>query len=169
MLYLYFNTIFLLIISIVLTNLNYSDYFNVLKQTVLLEEKLHLSVSFIFKEIVHPQVHLRIPCDDLSPVSSSTMGPLITRGTSDITTSHALTGGEYKTQEHIHRNISDLRLLAIPTSWSRVADSNPDWDVFSRLVPPRGFTTLCLHHCIMCVAPDVKAMLIWRHPHLPPC
>ena len=54
------------------------------------------------------------------------MGPLITRGTSDITTSHALTGGEYKTQEHIHRNISDLRLLAIPTSWSRVADSNPD-------------------------------------------
>ena len=54
------------------------------------------------------------------------MGPLIARGTSDITTSHALTGGEYKTQEHIHRNISDLRLLAIPTSWSRVADSNPD-------------------------------------------
>ena len=126
MLYLYFNTIFLLIISIVLTNLNYSDYFNVLKQTVLLEEKLHLSVSFIFKEIVQPHVHLRIPCYDLSPVSSSTMDPLITRGTSDITTSHALTGGEYKTQEHIHRNISDLRLLAIPTSWSRVADSNPD-------------------------------------------
>ena len=48
MLYLYFNTIFLLIISIVLTNLNYSDYFNVLNQTVLLEEKLHISVSFIF-------------------------------------------------------------------------------------------------------------------------
>ena len=71
-------------------------------------------------------MHLRIPAYDLSPVSSSTMGPLITRGTSDITTSHALTGGEYKTQEHIHRNISDLRLLAIPTSWSRVADSNPD-------------------------------------------
>jgi len=44
------------------------------------------------------------------------MGPLITRGTSDITFSHAVTGGEYKTQEHIHRNMSDLRLLAIPTS-----------------------------------------------------
>jgi len=27
-----------------------------------------------------------------------------------------LTGGEYKTQEHIHRDMSDSRLLAIPTS-----------------------------------------------------
>lgn len=27
-----------------------------------------------------------------------------------------LTGGEYKIQELIHRNMADLRLLAIPTS-----------------------------------------------------
>ena len=86
-----------------------------------------LKITFeIFKKIVHPQVLLRIPCYDFSPVSSPTMGPSITKGTSDITTSHAVTGGEYKTQEHIHRDISDSRLLAIPTSWSRVADSNPD-------------------------------------------
>jgi len=44
------------------------------------------------------------------------MDPHITRGASNITASHAMTGGEYKTQEHIHRNMSDLRLLAIPTS-----------------------------------------------------
>ena len=80
----------------------------------------------IYKKIVHPQVLLRIPCYDFSPVSSPTMDPSITDGASDITTSHAVTGGEYKTQEHIHRDISDSRLLAIPTSWSRVADSNPD-------------------------------------------
>ena len=30
--------------------------------------------------------------------------------------SHGLTGGEYKTQEQIHRDMSDSRLLAIPTS-----------------------------------------------------
>ena len=122
-----------------------------------------------YKEIVHPQVLLRIPCYDFSPVSSPTMGPHITRGTSDITTSHAMTGGEYKTQEHIHRDISDSRLLAIPTSWSRVSDSNPDWDMLLRLAQCHHFATLCTYHCIMCVAPDVKAMLIWRHPHLPPC
>jgi hypothetical protein len=39
---------------------------------------------------------------------------------------HELTGGEYKTQERIHRGVADPRLLAIPASWSRVADSNPN-------------------------------------------
>jgi hypothetical protein len=68
------------------------------------------------KEIVHPHVLVRIPCYDLSPVSDFTVVPRITQGPSGITTSHALTGGEYKTQEHIHRNMADLRLLAIPTS-----------------------------------------------------
>ena len=57
------------------------------------------------------------------------MGPSITKGTSDVTTFHAVTGGEYKTQEHIHRDISDSRLLAIPTSWRRVAAFNPDLDM----------------------------------------
>ena len=42
--------------------------------------------------------------------------------------SHGVTGGVYKTRERIHRSNADLRLLAIPTSWSRVADSNPDYD-----------------------------------------
>lgn len=101
-----------------LTNFNYSDYFNV-QIIEILEEKLHILYQFIFglyKEIVHPQVLLRIPCYDFSPVRSPTMGPSITEGTSDITSSHAVTGGEYKTQEHIHRDMSDSRLLAIPTS-----------------------------------------------------
>ena len=37
---------------------------------------------------------------------------------------------EYKTWERIHRSIADLRLLAIPASWGRVADLNPDWEWF---------------------------------------
>ena len=32
----------------------------------------------------------------------------------------------YKARERIHRSVADLRLLATPTSWSRVADSNPN-------------------------------------------
>ncbi len=39
-----------------------------------------------------------------------------------------VTGGVYKTRERIHRGVADPRLLAIPTSWSRIADSNPNWD-----------------------------------------
>lgn len=80
------------------------------------------------KEIVHPHVLVRIPCYDLSPVSAFTMDLRITRRASSTDTSHALTGGEYKTQERIHRDMSDSRLLAIPTSWRRVAASNLDWD-----------------------------------------
>jgi len=41
---------------------------------------------------------------------------------------HGLTGGVYKVRERIHRAMADARLLAIPTSWSRVSDSNPNWD-----------------------------------------
>lgn len=37
-----------------------------------------------------------------------------------------LTGGVYKPRERIHRNFADLRLLATPTSRSRVADSYPN-------------------------------------------
>ena len=37
-----------------------------------------------------------------------------------------VTGGVYKTRERIHRSIADLRLLATPTSWGRVADPNPN-------------------------------------------
>ena len=39
-------------------------------------------------------------------------------------------GGVYKVRERIHRNFADLRLLAIPTSWGRIADLNPNWGVF---------------------------------------
>ena len=48
--------------------------------------------------------------------------------TSGATHSHGLTGGVYKARERIHRDIADSRLLAIPASWSRVADSNPDYE-----------------------------------------
>ena len=56
--------------------------------------------------------------------------------TSGKTRSHGVTGGVYKTRERIHRDIADPRLLAIPTSWSRVADSNPDYDTLSGISSP---------------------------------
>jgi hypothetical protein len=53
----------------------------------------------------------------LRRVSTATLGAPRFRG---------LTGGVYKAQEHIHRSIADLRLLAIPASWGRVAAPNPN-------------------------------------------
>ena len=57
-----------------------------------------------------------------------TVLPKVRLATSGATHSHGVTGGVYKARERIHRSNSDLRLLAIPTSWSRVADSNPDYE-----------------------------------------
>ena len=69
------------------------------------------------KEMFHAQVLLHIPCYDLLPVSNfAVVPPLARNGASSALTSHELTGGEYKTQEHIHRDVADSRLLAIPTS-----------------------------------------------------
>ena len=39
---------------------------------------------------------------------------------------HGLTGGVYKARERIHRAMADARLLVIPASRSRVADSDPN-------------------------------------------
>src|SRR5699024_10354183 len=49
------------------------------------------------------------------------VGPLA----SGVTNFHDVTGGVYKARERIHRSVADLRLLATPTSWGRVADPNP--------------------------------------------
>ena len=45
---------------------------------------------------------------------------------SSVTNFQGVTGGVYKTREQIHRSIADLRLLAIPTSYRRVAVYNPN-------------------------------------------
>ena len=59
--------------------------------------------------------------------------PKVKLTTSGATHSHGVTGGVYKARERIHRDIADSRLLAIPTSWSRVADSNPDYETLSEI------------------------------------
>ena len=56
--------------------------------------------------------------------------------TSGADNSGGMTGGVYKPRERIHRSLADLRLLAIPTSRSRVADCDPDYDRFSEISSP---------------------------------
>ena len=85
------------------------------------------------KEVIQPQVPLRLPCYDFIPVTTHTLGGCLlavgapTSGTSDF---HDVTGGVYKARERIHGAVADAPLLAIPASWSRVADSNPNWAQF---------------------------------------
>ena len=63
---------------------------------------------------------------------------------------------------------ADPRLLAIPTSCSRVAENNPNWGNLSGFAQPYCLASHCNCHCSTCVAQPMRAMLTWRHPHLPP-
>ena len=139
--------------------------------------KLKLVVAFLFirpksnkysrKEVFQPHLPVRLPCYDLTPVTSFTLGCSLRSQTSGTPSFHGLTGGVYKARERIHRIMADIRLLAIPASRSRVADCDPNWDRFYRFAPTRVVAALCTGHCSTCVAQDVRAVMIWRHPHLP--
>ena len=81
------------------------------------------------KEVIQPQVPLRLPCYDLVPIIELTFGAsllAVSIATSGPPNFRGLTGGVYKAQEHIHRGMADPRLLAIPASCRRVAACNPN-------------------------------------------
>ena len=63
---------------------------------------------FKVKEVIQPQVPLRLPCYDLVPVMNHTVVtvlPKVRLATSGATHSHDLTGGVYKARERIHRDV----------------------------------------------------------------
>ena len=81
------------------------------------------------KEVIQPQVLLRLPCYDFTPIMNHTLdGCPLAVGSPASSAAHFrdVTGGVYKARERIHRGVADPRLLAIPASCSRVADYNPN-------------------------------------------
>ncbi len=64
------------------------------------------------KEVIQPQVPLRLPCYDFTPVADPTVVgclPIANDGVgapaSGKTNSHGVTGGVYKARERIHRGM----------------------------------------------------------------
>ena len=84
------------------------------------------------KEVIQPHLPVRLPCYDFVPIANPTFDHsphqkmVVRPWASGVTNFHDVTGGVYKARERIHRSIADLRLLATPTSWGRVADPNPN-------------------------------------------
>jgi hypothetical protein len=54
------------------------------------------------KEVIQPQVPLRLPCYDFTPVAEPTVVSCLPSGQSN---SHGVTGGVYKAWERIHRGM----------------------------------------------------------------
>ena len=81
------------------------------------------------KEVIQPHLPVRLPCYDFVPIAGPTFDgslPRVRPPASGVTDFRDVTGGVYKARERIHRSNADLRLLATPTSWGRVADPNPN-------------------------------------------
>ena len=60
------------------------------------------------KEVIQPQVPLRLPCYDFTPVADPTVArrPLsVSKRSSGKANSHGVTGGVYKARERIHRGM----------------------------------------------------------------
>ena len=95
------------------------------------------------KEVIQPHVPVRLPCYDFTLLTGHTLGEsflAVRLPTLSAPNSDGVTGGVYKARERIHRDLADSRLLAIPTSCSRVAGYNPNWD---RLFRFRSSFRLC--------------------------
>ena len=66
------------------------------------------SVLFLRKEVIQPQVLLRLPCYDFTLIICPTLGgwlPKVTEPTLGVANSHGVTGGVYKARERIHRGM----------------------------------------------------------------
>ena len=60
------------------------------------------------KEVIQPQVPLRLPCYDFTPVTNHSLGaclPKVSSTTSGVVNFHGVTGGVYKARERIHRGM----------------------------------------------------------------
>ena len=62
------------------------------------------------KEVIQPQVPLRLPCYDFTPVADPTVAGClliakVSVPSSGRTNSHGVTGGVYKARERIHRSV----------------------------------------------------------------
>ena len=68
---------------------------------------LHI-LRFLRKEVIQPQVLLRLPCYDFTPIICPTLDGwllTVTPPALGVTNSHGVTGGVYKARERIHRGM----------------------------------------------------------------
>ena len=70
------------------------------------DKQAYLTKIILRKEVIQPQVPLRLPCYDFTPVADPTVvgcSPKVSAPASGKTNSHGVTGGVYKARERIHR------------------------------------------------------------------
>ena len=79
-----------------------------LSAEIALRPKVAKAKGLLRKEVIQPQVPLRLPCYDFTPITSHTLGgslPKVGSPTSGSTSFRGVTGGVYKARERIHRGM----------------------------------------------------------------
>ena len=77
-----------------------------LEYELLLSKSLELLLNILRKEVIQPQVPLRLPCYDFTPVIGKSLDVCflaVSSTSSAPVNSHGVTGGVYKARERIHR------------------------------------------------------------------
>ena len=117
-------------------------------------------------EVIQPQIPLRLPCYDLSPLAE----PRFDLGIEASSGPHsgALTGGVCKEQGRIHRALLRRDYYRIQLHEDEFQSSIRTTTEFRRLASPFGVASHCLGHCSPRVAQHIRGILTYRCPFLPP-
>src|SRR3569623_1688388 len=131
-------------------------------QTICVSAHAPYRLLFSRKEVIQPQVPLRLPCYDFTPVIDHTVvGALLAvrLPASGTANSHGVTGGVYKARERIHRGVLIRDYKRFRLHGVELQTPIRTTTGFLGLAPPRGLATLCTGHCSTCVALPIRAMM----------
>ena len=117
-------------------------------------------------EVIQPQIPLRLPCYDLSPLAE----PRFDLGIEASSGPHsgALTGGVCKEQGRIHRALLKRDYYRIQLHVGEFQPTIRTTTKFRRLPSSFEVGTHCLGHCSPRVAQLIRGILTYRCPFLPP-
>src|SRR3569833_3351561 len=114
------------------------------------------------KEVIQPQVPLRLPCYDFTPVIDHTVvgAPLAVRlPASGTANSHGVTGGVFLVWVRFLCGVLFCVFLCFRLHGVELQTPIRTTTGFLGLAPPRGLATLCTGHCSTCVALPIRAMM----------
>ena len=114
------------------------------------------------KEVIQPHLPVRLPCYDFTPLALHTFDASPREGWAGGFGCRRLGWCDGRCVQgpgtHSPRR-ADPRLLATPTSWRRVAASNPNWGRLWGFAPARAVAAHCAGHCSTCAAQDIRGMM----------
>ena len=111
------------------------------------------------KEVIQPHLPVRLPCYDFTPLTNHTFGASLWADDFGCNRLGWCDGRCVQGPGTYSPRRADPRLLATPTSWRRVAASNPNWDRLWGFAPARAVAAHCAGHCSTCAAQDIRGMM----------